>query len=102
MVGKLEVRLRFASMRLAPILVLAAALLIAAMGPWAAPLLIVASLLLTGRYVGEERILSARRARVAPRARALRARWSRRNATALVSLLERAPRSPRGPPALAA
>ena len=30
------------------------------MGPWAVPLLVVASLLLTGRYVGEERILAAR------------------------------------------
>ena len=81
---------------------LAAALLVVAVGPWAGPLLIVASLLLTGRYVGEERILAARLARLAP-VRAVRARWSRRHTLALVSLLERAPaRSERGPPALAA
>jgi hypothetical protein len=90
------------SRRHAPVLLLAAALLVVAVGPWAAPLLIVASLLLTGRYVGEDRILAARRARVAPKPRAPRARWSRRNALPLVSLLERAPRSERGPPALVA
>src|SRR4051812_41635053 len=38
--------------RHAPLLLLAAVLLVAAMGPWAVPLLVVASLLLTGRYVG--------------------------------------------------
>ena len=87
--------------RHAHILFLAAALLVVVAGPWAAPFLIVASLLLTGRFVGEERILAARLARLAP-ARVARARWSRRHALALVSLLERAPRSERGPPALAA
>jgi hypothetical protein len=87
--------------RSAPILLLAAVLLVAVMGPWAVPLLVVASLLLTGRYVGEERILAARAAR-APRVRAAKVLWSRRHAAALVSLLERAPRSLRGPPALAA
>jgi hypothetical protein len=90
------------SRRHAPVLLLAAALLVVAVGPWAAPLLIVASLLLTGRYVGEDRILAARRARVAAKPRAPRARWSRRSALPLVSLLERAPRSERGPPALVA
>jgi len=79
----------------------AAALFVVAVGPWAVPFIIVASLLLTGRYVGEELILAARLARLAP-ARAARARWSRRHAVALVSLLERAPRSERGPPALVA
>ena len=79
----------------------AAALLVVVMGPWAAPVIIVVSLLLTGRYVGEELILAARLARIAP-ARAARARWSRRHAVALLSLLERAPRSERGPPALVA
>src|SRR5262245_26434219 len=38
----------------------AAAVLVVVAGPWAAPLLIVASLLLTGRYMGEELILAAR------------------------------------------
>jgi hypothetical protein len=86
--------------RHALVLALAAVLLIVAVGPWAGPLIIVASLLLTGRFVGEERILAARLARLAP-ARPARARWSRRHAVALVSLLARAPRSERGPPALA-
>jgi len=86
--------------RSTPVLLLAALLLVVAMGPWAIPVLVVASLLLTGRYVGEERILALHRA---PRVvRAPKARWSRRHAAALVSLLERAPRSPRGPPLLAA
>jgi hypothetical protein len=82
-------------------LLLAAALLVAVAGAWAVPFLIVAALLLTGRFVGEQRILAARLARLAP-LRAARTRWSSRHAAALVSLLERAPRSLRGPPALAA
>ena len=87
--------------RSAPVLLLAALLLVVAMGPWAVPLLIVAALLLTGRYVGEELILAAT-ARSRRRVRAAKVLWSRRHAAALVSLLERAPRSERGPPALAA
>ena len=83
------------------LLFLAAALLVAVAGAWAAPVIIVAALLLTGRFVGEERILAARLARLAP-PRPARARWSRRLLAALVSLLERAPRSERGPPALVA
>ena len=82
-------------------MLLAALLLVAVMGAWAVPLLIVAVLLLTGRYVGEEVILAVHRA-LAPRVRAAKVLWARRHSTALVSLLERAPRSPRGPPALAA
>jgi hypothetical protein len=87
--------------RSAPVLLLAALLLVAVMGAWAVPLLIVAVLLLTGRYVGEEVILAVHRA-LAPPVRAAKVLWARRHSTALVSLLERAPRSPRGPPALAA
>jgi hypothetical protein len=87
--------------RSAPVLFLAALLLIVAMGPWAVPLLVVAALLLTGRYVGEEVILAVHRA-LARRVRAAKVIWSRRHSTALVSLLERTPRSPRGPPAHAA
>ena len=82
-------------------MLLAALLLVAVMGAWAVPLLIVAVLLLTGRYVGEEVILAVHRA-LAPRVRAAKVLWARRHSTALVSLLERAPRSPRGPPAFAA
>jgi xanthosine utilization system XapX-like protein len=86
--------------RSAPVILLAALLLVAAMGPWAAPILIIAVLLLTGRYVGEEVILAVHRA-LAKRVRAAKVIWARRHSTALVSLLERTPRSPRGPPALA-
>jgi hypothetical protein len=87
--------------RSAPVLVLAALLLVVAVGPWAAPVLIIAALLLTGRYVGEDVILAVHRA-LARRVRAAKVLWSRRRSTARVSLLERTPRSPRGPPALAA
>ena len=87
--------------RSAPVLALAALLLVVAMGPWAVPLLIVAALLLTGRYVGEDVILAVHRA-LAPRVRAAKVLRARRHTAALVSLLERAPRSGRGPPALAA
>jgi len=87
--------------RSAPVLALAALLLVVAMGPWAVPLLIVAALLLTGRYVGEEVILAVHRA-LACRVRAAKVLRARRHTAALVSLLERAPRSGRGPPALAA
>jgi len=87
--------------RSAPVLALAALLLVVAMGPWAVPLLIVAALLLTGRYVGEEVIRAVHRAR-ACRVRAAKVLRARRHTAALVSLLERAPRSGRGPPALAA
>jgi hypothetical protein len=87
--------------RSAPILFVAALLLVVAMGPWAAPILVIAALLLTGRYVGEEVILAVHRA-LAQRVRAAKVIWARRHSTALVSLLERTPRSPRGPPALAA
>jgi hypothetical protein len=87
--------------RSAPVLALAALLLVVAMGPWAVPLLIVAALLLTGRYVGEEVILAVHRT-LACRVRAAKVLRARRHTAALVSLLERAPRSGRGPPALAA
>ena len=83
--------------RHALLLFVAAALLVAVAGAWAVPLMIVASLLLTGRFVGEEIILAARLARLGGTVRLPRARWSRRHAVALVSLLERAPRSERGP-----
>jgi hypothetical protein len=68
---------------------------------YAAPLLVMAGLLLSGRFVGEERIIArARRARDVPKLLlALRAGWSGRPERPLVSLLERAPRSLRGPPA---
>jgi hypothetical protein len=67
---------------------------------YAAPLLALAALLASGRFIGEERIIARRRARGVPKLRlALRVGWAGRPARPLTSLLERAPRSLRGPPA---
>jgi hypothetical protein len=68
-----------------------------------APFLLVAGLLLSGRYVGEERILTLRRARSVPKLRVALARgWSSLREQPLASLFERTPRTLRGPPALVA
>jgi hypothetical protein len=65
----------------------------------ASPLLLLAGLLLCGRYLGEERIV-ARLARRSPaRARRRVARWRPAVERVLASLLARAPRHERGPPA---
>jgi hypothetical protein len=65
---------------------------------FAAPFLLIAALLLSGRFVGEERILSLRQA--PPRApRRLAQRWPRLTDIPFSSALERAPWSLRGPPA---
>ena len=87
----------------------AAVVLAAAMGVTGAtelvlyggPLLFIAGLLLSGRFIGEERIL-ARRAAPTPRLRAERRSWARLPERSLASLLERSPRLQRGPPAPAA
>ena len=68
---------------------------------YAAPFLVIAALLLSGRFIGEERIL-ARRAAPTPRLRAERRSWARLPERSLASLLERSPRLQRGPPAPAA
>jgi hypothetical protein len=66
---------------------------------YAGPFLVIVGLLLSGRYVGEARILAYRRAG-APRLRAALKRPWRPVADRWVgSLLDRAPRSLRGPPA---
>ena len=91
------------------LLAAAAVLLAAAMGVTGAtelvlyggPLLFIAGMLLSGRFIGEERILARRR--VAPaRLRAARLSWSRLRERPLASLLERSPALLRGPPAPAA
>ena len=64
-----------------------------------APLLLIAGLLISGRYLGEERILARRVQQVAPRRRRFAARWRPAVERTLVSLLARSPRSERGPPA---
>ena len=62
------------------------------------PALLVVSLLLCGRYVGEERIL-ARRATSEPTPRRDRHRVPRPGSSRpLAALLDRSPRSERGPP----
>ncbi len=65
---------------------------------YAAPFLVIAALLLSGRFIGEERILAAYR--TFPRARREGASWPRLPSLPLSSALERAPRSLRGPPAV--
>jgi hypothetical protein len=66
------------------------------------PLFLIAALLLSGRYVAEERIVRRWRGG-APvrRLRPVRSRWRALSDVPLVSLLERSPRLERGPPALA-
>jgi hypothetical protein len=91
------------------LLAAAAVLLAAVMGAtgsfelvlYGGPLLFLTGLLLSGRFIGEERILS-RRAAPAPRPRAARATWARLRERPLASLLERSPSLQRGPPARAA
>jgi hypothetical protein len=65
---------------------------------YAAPFLVIAALLLSGRFIGEERILAAYRS--LPRARRAVASWPRLPSLPLTSALERAPWSLRGPPAV--
>jgi hypothetical protein len=65
---------------------------------YAAPFLVIAALLLSGRFIGEERILAAYRS--LPRARRVAASWPRLQSLPLSSALERAPWSLRGPPAV--
>ena len=64
------------------------------------PFLLVAGLLLSGRYVGEERILAFCRARGVPKLRAALA-WPSLPEAPVVARFERTPRTLRGPPALA-
>jgi hypothetical protein len=65
---------------------------------YAAPFLLMLSLLLAGRYIGEERILARRVAK--PRLRPAKRRWTAARELPLASLLERSPRLDRGPPRL--
>jgi len=72
------------------------------MALYAAPFMAVVALLLSGRYVGEERILAVYRTQ--PRRRRSRAgrRWPTLQEQPFSAGLERAPWSLRGPPACAA
>jgi hypothetical protein len=88
------------------LLAAAAVLLAAVMGVTGAfelvlyggPLLFITGMLLSGRFIGEERILARRRV-APPRLRAARQTWARLRERPLTSLLERSPRLLRGPPA---
>ena len=95
--------------RRALLLAAAAVVLAAAMGVTGAtelvlyggPLVFIAGMLLSGRFIGEERIL-ARRAAPVSRLRAQRQTWARLRERPLASLLDRSPHLMRGPPARAA
>jgi hypothetical protein len=65
---------------------------------YAAPFVLIAALLLSGRFVGEERILAVYRALPRPKRRTAQ-RWPSRPEVAFSAALERAPWSLRGPPA---
>ena len=67
---------------------------------YAGPALLIAGMLLCGRFVGEEHIVRRlRRAAPVGRTRRVRARWPRVPARTLSSLLAHDPRVERGPPA---
>jgi hypothetical protein len=91
------------------LLAAAAVLLAAVMGATGAlelmlyggPVLLLGGLLVSGRFIGEERILARRREPVA-RLRPVPQTWARLPEHALASLLARSPRLLRGPPALSA
>ena len=69
---------------------------------WLTPLFLLAALLLSGRYVGEEQLLAARARRVAPtRPRRVAVAWPRLHELGLASLLERSTALLRGPSAAA-
>ena len=66
---------------------------------YAGPVLLLAALLLSGRFVGEQRFVERlRRSTHGRRPRRARARWSRVPARTLSSLLAHDPRVERGPP----
>jgi hypothetical protein len=64
-----------------------------------APLLLIAGLLISGRYLGEERILARRIAPLAPRRHRGGTGWRPAVERPLAALLARSPRTERGPPA---
>jgi hypothetical protein len=73
---------------------------VAGLALYLAPALLLLALLITGRYIGEERLIAGYR-KARPRRRpALAPSWPMGRERALTSLLSRAPQSRRGPPAL--
>ena len=74
---------------------------VAELALYVSPFLLLAGLLLSGHFVGEETILRRRAAAPAPRMLRERARWLRRTALAPAFVPVHDPRIERGPPALA-
>ena len=72
------------------------------MALYAAPFLAIVGLLLSGRYVAEERILAIYRSQPRPRRRSTSHRWPRIAELPFSAGVERAPWSLRGPPAVLA
>jgi hypothetical protein len=70
------------------------------MALYAAPFVAIIGLLLSGRYVAEERILAARRTPPQPRRRGIVRHWARTAELPFSAGIERAPWSLRGPPAV--
>jgi hypothetical protein len=70
------------------------------MALYAAPFLAIVGLLLSGRYVAEERILRVYRSQPQPRRRRVARRWPSIAELPFSAGVERAPWSLRGPPAL--
>jgi len=68
---------------------------------YAGPLLLVFGFLISGRYLGEERILARRMRASAPRRVRAIQRWTRVRDRALTSLVARGAQPLRGPPAVA-
>jgi len=88
---------------IAAVLVTVLAGTVAGFALFALPFAVIAALLLTGRFVGEERILAFHARRAVPPARRRSApRWRRPRPARLASLFARTPRTLRGPPALLA
>jgi hypothetical protein len=69
------------------------------MALYAAPFLVIVGLLLSGRYVAEERILAVYRSQPKPRRRKVAKRWPSIAELPFSAGIERAPWSLRGPPA---
>jgi hypothetical protein len=74
---------------------------VAELALYASPFLLLAGLLLSGRFVGEQTILRRRAAAPVTRMQRERARWPRRAALAPAFVPVHDPRVERGPPSLA-
>jgi hypothetical protein len=100
-VDRLQRRFLIALTALAALVALAQGMSgVAELALYLTPLFLIAALLLSGRYLAEDRIVRRRRGS-APRARRERSRWPILATLPPPSRLDRRPRPQRGPPALA-